>query len=44
MTSVAIQFDNGKNVPAVRGLDDEKRLPPLPKPGEVDLIYGGEYG
>ncbi|KAF8503256.1 S-adenosyl-L-methionine-dependent methyltransferase [Russula emetica] len=37
----AIEFYNGKNVPAVRSLDDKTPLPPLPKPGEVDLICGG---
>ena len=40
----AIQFYNRKDVPALRSLDDGKPLPPLPKPGEVDLICGGEYG
>ena len=38
----AIQFYNGKNSP-LRSLDGGKQLPPLPKPGEVDLICGGEY-
>jgi DNA (cytosine-5)-methyltransferase 1 len=38
----AIQFYNGKNSPPLRSLDDGKQLPPLPRPGEVDLICGGE--
>jgi DNA (cytosine-5)-methyltransferase 1 len=45
----AIRFYNGqlytgedKDLPAVRSLGDGKLLPPLPKPGEVDLICGGK--
>lgn len=38
----AIETDNGKKLPPLLGLDDEKPLPPLPKPGEVDLICGGK--
>lgn len=40
----AIRFYNGENLPAVRSLDGKRLLPPLPKPGEVDLICGGKCG
>ena len=46
----AVQFHNGQyhnrknDLPAVRSLGDRKPLPPLPKPGEVDLICGGKRG
>jgi hypothetical protein len=38
----AIETDNGKKLPPLRSLDDGESLPPLPKPGEVDLICGGK--
>lgn len=37
----AIQVHDGKNPPPLRSLDDGEPLPPLPKPGRVDLICGG---
>ncbi|KAI9446182.1 S-adenosyl-L-methionine-dependent methyltransferase [Lactarius indigo] len=37
----AIETDNGKKLAPLQSLDDGRPLPPLPKPGEVDLICGG---
>ncbi|KAF8261693.1 S-adenosyl-L-methionine-dependent methyltransferase [Lactarius quietus] len=37
----AIETNNGKKLPPLRSLDDGQPLPPLPRPGEVDLICGG---
>ncbi|KAH9180823.1 S-adenosyl-L-methionine-dependent methyltransferase [Lactarius sanguifluus] len=37
----AIETDNGKKLAPLQSLDDGQPLPPLPKPGEVDLICGG---
>ncbi|KAI9459440.1 S-adenosyl-L-methionine-dependent methyltransferase [Lactarius psammicola] len=39
----AIETDNGKKLAPLRSLDDGRPLPPLPKPGEVDLICGGQH-
>ena len=39
----AIQVYNSKNSPPLQSLDGGKLLPPLPKPGEVDLICGGKH-
>jgi hypothetical protein len=39
----AIQVHNGKKLPPLKSLDGGKLLPPLPQPGEVDLICGGKY-
>lgn len=38
----AIEFHNGKDLPVLQSLGDGKPLPPLPEPGEVDLICGGK--
>ncbi|KAG2063855.1 S-adenosyl-L-methionine-dependent methyltransferase [Suillus decipiens] len=37
----AIDIADGKNPRPLQTLGDKKRLPPMPKPGEVDFIYGG---
>lgn len=38
----AAELQAGKHPPALRSLDEaEGALPPLPAPGEVDLIMGG---
>jgi DNA (cytosine-5)-methyltransferase 1 len=38
----AIETYNGENSPPLQSLDGKKPLPPLPRPGEVDLICGGK--
>ncbi|KAG1743398.1 S-adenosyl-L-methionine-dependent methyltransferase [Suillus lakei] len=37
----AIDVADGENPLPLRSLGDKKRLPSMPKPGEVDFIYGG---
>ncbi|KAG2037322.1 S-adenosyl-L-methionine-dependent methyltransferase [Suillus americanus] len=37
----AIDVADGKNSRPLQTLGDKKRLPSMPKPGEVDFIYGG---
>ncbi|KAH7909914.1 S-adenosyl-L-methionine-dependent methyltransferase [Hygrophoropsis aurantiaca] len=37
----AIDTRDGKHPPALRSVDGKTKLPPMPKPGEVDFIYGG---
>lgn len=37
----AIETYEGKKPKALRSLDDNRPLPPMPLPGEVDLIMGG---
>lgn len=37
----AIDVADGKNPRPLQALGDKKRLPSMPKPGEVDFIYGG---
>jgi len=39
----AIQVYNGKNLPPLRSIDGRRPLPPMPQPGEVDLVCGGKY-
>ncbi|KAH7923467.1 S-adenosyl-L-methionine-dependent methyltransferase [Leucogyrophana mollusca] len=44
-TNALLQHDldlrDGKNPPALRSKHGNEKLPPLPKPGDVDFIYGG---
>ncbi|KAG1724751.1 S-adenosyl-L-methionine-dependent methyltransferase [Suillus paluster] len=37
----ALDVAEGKNPRPLRSLGDKTPLPPMPKPGEVDFIYGG---
>ncbi|KAG0701495.1 hypothetical protein DFH29DRAFT_1000139 [Suillus ampliporus] len=37
----ALDVAEGKNPRPLQSLGDNKRLPAMPKPGEVDFIYGG---
>ena len=39
----AIQSHNGRKLNPLESRDGGKQLPPMPQPGEVDLICGGEH-
>lgn len=39
----AIASYEGKNPPPLLSIRDKKPLPPMPRPGEVDFIYGGTF-